>query len=130
MKIRAIKIDVIKKDVYEVEIPKGLNGIYEQLDCELITLPVILENEDGLYIDDEGLLREPEDQYGAFMFSDYPSQPLFGHGLIIGCDDTGDQANALSTVENIKSKVTFLNIDNLKEIQEKLLSRGFEFYTL
>lgn len=130
MTINAIKIDVVKKDVYPVIMKRGLNDMYELLDCDIVTMPVILKNDDGLYVDDEALLREPADQHGAFIFSDYPFQPLFGHGLIIGCDDRGDQADALSNVEDIKSKVVFLDKEGLKEEQERLLNKGFEFYEI
>jgi hypothetical protein len=126
--MKAIKIDVIKKDVYEINVNKGNEDMYKHLNCDLFTLPIILDNEDGLYVDDEALLREPEDQHGAFMFADYPSQYLFGHGLITGCDNKGEQTDALSDLETIKSKVEFLDNDKIEEIQNNLLTRGFYIY--
>jgi hypothetical protein len=126
--MKAIKIDVIKKDIYEIDVTKGNEDMYLHLNCDTFTLPIILDNEDGLYVDDEALLREPEDQHGAFTFADYPSQYLFGHGLIIGCDNKGEQTDALSDLETIKSKVEFLDKNMVEVVQNNLLTRGFYIY--
>jgi hypothetical protein len=68
-----------------------------------------LDNNDTLFVDDEGLFIDPSALLGAFYIDGFPSQPLFGHGLIVGIDDEGETDEVLSTVEEIKKKVTFLN---------------------
>lgn len=109
-KVTAIKIDVINQDVYPVEITVNkIDDIYEQLACDIFTCPLIFDNNDALYVDDEGLFVEPSTLLGAFYIDGFPSQPLFGHGLIVGTDDNGETDEVLSTVESIKKKVTFLN---------------------
>ena len=109
-KVTAIKIDVINQDVYPVEITVNkIDDIYAQLACDIFTCPLIFDNNDALYVDDEGLFVEPSTLLGAFYIDGFPSQPLFGHGLIVGTDDNGETDEVLSTVESIKKKVTFLN---------------------
>lgn len=108
--VNAIKIDVVKQDIYPVQInPNNIDDIYEQLACDVFTCPVVFDNNDTLFIDDEGLFIEPSALLGAFNIEDFPSQPLFGHGLILGINDEGDTDEVLSTVEHIRKKVTFLN---------------------
>jgi hypothetical protein len=108
--VTAIKIDVINQDVYPVQIvPNKLDDIYEQLACDIFTCPLTFDNNDSLFVDDEGLFVEPSTLLGAFYIEGFPSQPLFGHGLIVGVDDEGETDEVLSTVEEIKKKVTFLN---------------------
>ena len=108
--VTAIKIDVVKQEVYPVQIStKNIDDIYNQLACDIFTCPMTLDNNDTLFVDDEGLFIDPSALLGAFYMDGYPSQPLFGHGLIVGIDDEGETDEVLSTVEEIKKKVTFLN---------------------
>ena len=108
--VTAIKIDVVKQEVYPVQIStKNIYDIYNQLACDIFTCPMTLDNNDTLFVDDEGLFIDPSALLGAFYMDGYPSQPLFGHGLIVGIDDEGETDEVLSTVEEIKKKVTFLN---------------------
>lgn len=108
--VTAIKIDVVNQDVYPVQIvPNKLDDIYEQLACDIFTCPFTFDNNDTLFVDDEGLFVEPSTLLGAFYIEGFSSQPLFGHGLIVGVDDEGETDEVLSTVEEIKKKVTFLN---------------------
>lgn len=108
--VTAIKIDVVNQDVYPVQIvPNKLDDIYEQLACDIFTCPLTFDNNDTLFVDDEGLFVEPSTLLGAFYIEGFSSQPLFGHGLIVGVDDEGETDEVLSTVEEIKKKVTFLN---------------------
>jgi hypothetical protein len=108
--VTAIKIDVVKQEVYPVHIStKNIDDIYNQLACDIFTCPMTLDNNDTLFVDDEGLFIDPSALLGAFYIDGFPSQPLFGHGLIVGIDDEGETDEVLSTVEEIKKKVTFLN---------------------
>ena len=108
--VTAIKIDVVKQEVYPVQIStKSIDDIYTQLACDIFTCPMTFDNNDTLFVDDEGLFIDPSALLGAFYIDGYPSQPLFGHGLIVGIDDEGETDEVLSTVEEIKKKVTFLN---------------------
>jgi hypothetical protein len=108
--VTAIKIDVVKQEVYPVQIStKNIDDIYNQLACDIFTCPMTLDNNDTLFVDDEGLFIDPSALLGAFYIDGFSSQPLFGHGLIVGIDDEGETDEVLSTVEEIKKKVTFLN---------------------
>jgi hypothetical protein len=108
--VTAIKIDVVKQEVYPVQIStKNIDDIYNQLACDIFTCPMTFDNNDTLFVDDEGLFIDPSALLGAFYIDGFSSQPLFGHGLIVGIDDEGETDEVLSTVEEIKKKVTFLN---------------------
>lgn len=104
--MKAIKINVTLKGIYEITLPEDYREIYRQLECNLFTLvkPDTLPGRDTLYIDDEGLLRDQK--LGAFSIRGYP-QVLSGHGLIIGGDEEGESISCISTVELIKQLVRF-----------------------
>ncbi len=118
--MRAIKIDVVKKDVYEVDVNNSLEAIYQQLECDCFTTVAInFRNSDSLLVDDEGLLHEP---LGAFIIGTYP-QPLSGHGLIQGVGEEGETIPAKSKLDYIKSIVVFVDPSKLPEPK-------IEFYPL
>ena len=116
---KAIKIDAINKKIYEVEIHNELDDIYNHLDCDLFTCPVSLDNQDTLYVDDEGLLINLYDYKGSFYFKDF-QQPLFGHGLIIGTNNEGDSVDVKSTVEEIEKLVSFIPDETGKHILNRI----------
>lgn len=110
--MRAIKIDVVKKQVYEIEISKGLKPIYEAIGCDIFCCPVTWDNQDTIYADDEALLKE--DVEGCFSFPDF-NYPIVGNALILGTDDMGESVDAKSSVEELQEKIIWGN----KEVAER-----------
>lgn len=129
--MRAIKIDVIKHEVYNVDIQMGIDDIYKQLECETFTVPYAHANGDGLYVDDESLVKGPEFLIGGFAYKEYPHQPLFGHGLLIGVDEDGNSKDAQSDLEKIKKNVVFLkDLAFVKDCYEQLSNAPFQIYRI
>ena len=125
--MEVIKIDSVKQEIYYVDIDNSLDSIYEQLNCDLFTCPIILDNQDSLYVDDEGLFV---DEYvGAFYFGDYP-QPLFGNGLIIGTNIEGENESVASSIKSIENKVKFLPEETGKYILDQMRDSGHTFIPL
>lgn len=106
--MRAIKIDVVKKEIYEVEIKGDCPSFYETLDCESIT-GVRLSKVEYLYVDDEGLHRRP--LLGAFRVNGYP-QALPGHGIIVGLSGPQEVSSKLD-IEDVRANVQFVDVSEL-----------------
>lgn len=116
--MRAIKIDVIKREVYEVNLPNtNIEHIYRELECDCFTFATKLSTKDFLYVDDEGLLRP--DPIGAFSVRGYP-QILSGHGLVIGVNGAGASIDAHIDLEQIKDLVNFHSTSTLPEPSFKI----------
>lgn len=127
--MQAIRIDAVNQQIYSVDIDGSLESIYEQLDCDLFTCPIVLDNLDTLYIDDEGLLIDDDQYKGAFYFKNF-NQPLFGHGLIIGTTEEGENANVLSDIKSIEKKVKFIPEETGRHLLDDLRGNlGFKIYT-
>lgn len=63
-----------------------------------------LPNGDAIYVDDEGLLKNPRH---FFLHKDYPN-PLAGYGLVLGVDyETGDSTSPKMSFEELKSQIIF-----------------------
>ena len=118
---KAIKIDVIKKDVYEIELSDDYKAIYGAIgnDCRCFCVPIEFENGDALYSDEEGLLHEKME--GCFMMENWIS-PLVGNAIILGTDDEGDSIDAKSTIEEIKSKIYFYDDKVAENWKQKALN--------
>lgn len=110
--MKAIKIDVVQGKIIQIDIAKGIEPLYKELQCRCFTT-IELDNGDILFLDDEGLLLE--EPLGAFVYDNYP-QPLSGHGIILGNDEEGESQDCKSTVEEIKKVVRFLPVQILKGI--------------
>lgn len=90
MKIKGLLIDPINKKVTEVEFEHSLDEIYKLINCDTFAVPFIFSNNDSLFVDDEGLLKDPEH---FFMISEY-GRPIAGMGLILGTDEEGESVSA------------------------------------
>jgi Domain of unknown function (DUF3846) len=101
--MRAILIDPVERTITEVEHDGNYKSIYPQLGCDLFTC-VYLENDDAIFVDDEGLLKGGQH---FFKVNTYP-QPLAGRGLILGCDADGETVGATISLAEITERITFL----------------------
>ncbi len=101
--MRAILIDPVKKTVTEVEYNGDFTQIYEYIHASCFTTAgnLVLEDQgskDDMFVDDEGLF---DPKFGYFVWKGYPT-PLAGYGLLLGTSQDGEQAAALSTIEDLE----------------------------
>ncbi len=101
--MKAILIDSINKEVKEVEIGKGIDEMYKFLQCDCFTIASYLDNEDAIFVDDEGLLKEQDN----FFTFEGAHQPFAGNGLIMGCDEMGESEDCKVSYNEVKNKVKF-----------------------
>lgn len=121
--MKAIRIDTKNKRIEVVDLGTELSDIYKHLECTTFTVayPQTVEPvSDVIYVDDDGLFRSPEESLGAFFIDIYPTQPLFGHALIVGSDDEGNNVDVTYTIEQISDMVKFLEPKQVKLYQELL----------
>jgi hypothetical protein len=124
--MKCIKIDVVSKTVYEIEIEGGLQSMYDALglECEMIEkgfyLPIVSAVEstsriDTCFVDEESLIKGDDYIKGAFAFQaakDNVYGPYFNNGLIIGCDEDGESVSHRQIFNTIKDQVQFFDIDS------------------
>lgn len=109
--MKAIKIDVVKKTVEDIEISGDLISMYKALECDCVT-SVRITDDEILWVDDDGLLHD--NPIGAFLFENYP-QVLSGHGLILGVTGSGENRSTKLKSESIKELIRFEDVKNLPE---------------
>ena len=120
--MRAILIDPKHKQIMQIDYNGDYKTIYEHLSFypnaegmthkprafDIVRIPV---GNDGIYVDDEGLFVPNEDKhwftYRYNAHEMHQNIPLVNRGLIIGCDDNGDSVDCDSTVDSIKSQITW-----------------------
>jgi len=104
MLISAIKIDVVKKEVYQIKIENDLDTLYKAINCQKVERMVINRNND-LWLDEEGLLHHPQPPKfwikGAFA-------PFTGNGLVCGFDGEGQIISTTLKAEEMESRIVFL----------------------
>jgi hypothetical protein len=118
--MRAIKIDVVNRQVTEVDISKksNLQSIYKALNVSLIELVrTDISDKTSLYIDEEGIYNKIE---GGFTITVWGSGRalLVGNGLLIGYnaeDGSSIDLPAEYTVEWVQNRVKFYS----KELVER-----------
>jgi len=101
---KAYLIDPEKKEVTEVFF-SGLDDIYRLTGCDCIDVARLSAGE-GIYVDDNGLLKEPE---FFFWISGFYPHPLAGRGLFVGpVDRDGYEKNPVTVIEDVRKNTVFL----------------------
>lgn len=108
---KAVLIDAKSRQVRDIQVLDGLDGWYNAIGCELVTVVTQLDDWDSLIVDDEGLLKDPEQ---FFLWEGY-DQPLAGNGLIVGCDEEGETQDCRTTAEAVRGKVKFMDAQEVMQ---------------
>ena len=122
--IKAILIDVVNKEVKEVDIEQHegnyIQDIYKHLNCTTITST---SNEvfggiaHCLFVDDEGLLKEPIGAFSIYIDKPrpYQSQVLSGNGILVGINNEGETISHILDLNIIKNIVKWEDVNSLPE---------------
>jgi len=118
--MKALLIDSKNRVVKQIEIGEHFTEISKAINCEVFSAPHIMQDNDTLYCDDEGLLKDP--QY--FFLLDSYLQPIAGNGLILGCDDEGESTDVSMSLIELSSRITFMDI---QEAYNWSLKQSYQF---
>lgn len=118
--MKAFLINPLEKTITEVDhnrvsdTEKSLKDIYRLLDCDLIDVVRLNTVGDGIYVDDEGLLKSPSRDSFWAMPELYGEETAWtGKGLVLGSDEKGDSTAPKITLDELKRIVVFLTPDQL-----------------
>lgn len=111
--MKAILIDSRSQSINVIDFAGGLQEIYRLLGCDVVDA-VYLPNGDCIYVDDEGLLKGPT----QFFYAVGMYAPLAGNGLVVGSGKDGEDADCLSTLEDLQ--INFLTPSEALAMAEAL----------
>ena len=111
--MKAILIDVKKRDIREVEV-SGLQDWYKEIGCELVTTALNLNESDSIMVDDEGLFFIDNDS--SFFSVKGGHQPFIGNGLVVGCEDNGESTEPCVTVDDLKKIIKFHSLYEVESL--------------
>lgn len=120
--MKAIKIDSENQKLEYVELSSDYHDIYKVLGlgCEMFECPIIFENNDTLYVDEEGLLRGPAKCGFTMELPDGTFWQIIGNGLIIGTDNEGNSVDVVGTIDTYSAYIGWLNIVAAQNYQHQL----------
>jgi hypothetical protein len=104
--MKAFRINSADRKVEEIKIndwkdiaPAIGNG------CDIFTAPVTLENDDTIYVDDEGLYHPFE---GGFMMEGW-QYPCVGNAIVQGTDEEGESTEPKTTKEELEAMIQWID---------------------
>lgn len=131
--MKAFLIDPFQKQISEIEYSGIYQDIYSLLDIDLFTVVTITGDRDAIFVDDEGLLKDPEKQ--SFFYVSHESGILHGHvmlagkGLVLGCNNDGESVEPKITIELLKERIHWAMPSEAMMEAEKLLSESGKVYS-
>ena len=116
--MKAILIDPKHRAIMQIDYNGDYKTIYEHLSFypnaegmthkprafDVVRTPT---GGDGIYVDDEGLYLSAEDKHWFNIKYNDQDMMLVNRSLVIGCDDEGNSKDCVSTVEDIRSRITW-----------------------
>ena len=103
--MRVILINPFDETVKEAVYGGDYREIYDLIDCRTFTV-VSIDEDNDLYVDDEGLLGVDNQRYFRLEGLDWGT--FAGMGLIMGHDDEGDSKATTFDLMELSSMVTFM----------------------
>jgi len=107
--MQAYKIDPFRRTVDRIEIEPGLHALQRAVG-NTIDIARFATNGDGVVVDDEALLRDPQ---AFFTIVGYP-QPLAGIGIVLGCDSDGESIAPRTPFEEVVHRVQWWAPDQIR----------------
>ena len=103
--MQAYFIDSANKTITDVEYDGDYRNISKMLGCDMFTVVNLNEDGDALFVDDEGYLKDQDNQ-NYFWFEGYPTM-LAGNGLVLGTDAEGESIEPCRLIDWVKDRVLF-----------------------
>ena len=129
--MKAIHIDPATRTIKYIELPEENRlPTLQSIVGGYITVGLAFANEDVMYVDDDGFLKDPQDFQ---IWHPTSPKPLFntsgriklralaGPSIIVGSSPSGEDLPCLTTIEEVESTITFADsftIQILKQLGE------------
>ena len=107
--IKGFLIDPQTMRITPIELPgqsrENLNAMYKAIGCDLVEAVYLNKEQDAVFVDEEGLLKEPT----LFFYIEGTHQPLAGRGVVIGCDEEGESVSVRAvTLDWLRANTAFV----------------------
>lgn len=108
--ITAIVIDPYMRQCRFAQIPLNhrgaLDGLYERIDCDTVTIGYRWENGSVLWLDDNALLTDKPETLAMFVIVDKHNRVIAGPfadiGVILGANDEGESVSTHMTLDQVR----------------------------
>src|SRR5690606_6491604 len=104
-------IDAVNKEVREIDINHH-GDIVKAIGCEYLAIGFNLPFHDICYVNDDGLLDNPQ----HFFTNEYAARPYAGNGVIVGQTSHDRLASTKVTLEGVRNGVKFYSLAEVQEM--------------
>ena len=107
--MKAILINPEFEYIHLIDFDGDYKSIYKLLDCRMFECVYPFKNEDTIFIDEEGLLKDSNYSFSikADDKKQFPWQTVMGKALVLGTDAEGESIEHKTSLEEVKSRITF-----------------------
>jgi len=105
--MKALLIDPKDNTIRTISYDGDYKTIYKFLDCTTYDAVYPFDNEDTIYVDDEGLLKGAN--YHWTVLTDRGKLiTLVGKGLVLGSDAEGESVDCKTTISQLSQRINFI----------------------
>jgi hypothetical protein len=113
--MKAYLIDPFEKSIKEVDYSGDWQDISRLIGCKYFTAVNLNDDQDTVYVDDEGLLVDQGDmEYFHISMAPGYEQTLAGKGLVLGTNKDGDTVAPLCDIKWLDGIISYPPADKVK----------------
>jgi hypothetical protein len=122
--MKAYLINSATKTIEQIDYSGDYHDIYKLCNYDIFTVVTLTGDGDGVFVDDEGLLKEDQDFFYVTHENGDLSKyvMLAGRGLVLGCNDDGDSVEPKMTIEQLRSRIHWANPIEAETERNRLLT--------
>ena len=122
--MKAYLINPTTKTIEQIDYSGDYHDIYKLCNYDIFTLVTLTGDDDGVFVDDEGLLKEGQDFFYVTHENGDLSKyvMLAGCGFVLGCDANGDSCEPKMTIEQLRSRIHWANPMEAEAERDRLLT--------
>jgi len=106
--MKAYLIDPFEKAITEVNYSGNWEDIAPMIGCDYFTAVQLNDDEDTVFVDDEGLLKDQSEMhYFRIKMEPNYEQVIAGKGLVLGTNAEGESVEPLCNIEWLEGVISF-----------------------
>jgi hypothetical protein len=112
--MKAFLIDPFAKTITEIYTLAALTDVYTLTQCSIVEGVRLNDDDDTVYIDEEGLLKDLNQQAFFILTGTRASVTLAGRGVVFGTDQEGDWVEPTITLAELQAMIKWATLAELR----------------
>lgn len=105
--MKSILINPFDRTIKVVDYDGKLKDMYKLIGCDCVDAPIRFENDDTMFVDDDGLY-DSDNSKGSIIMKGW-NYPIVGKVLVCGCNEEGESVDVKTPIEFFEREIKWVD---------------------